>query len=95
MAVLRLYPSAPINGRTALIPTTLPHGGGKDGQSPLFVREGEAVGYCVYVMHRRKEIYGPDADSFRPERWNTLGQKDLGMAYAPFNGGPRVCPGRK
>jgi cytochrome P450 len=29
---LRLYPSVPLNGRTALVDTTLPHGGGKDGQ---------------------------------------------------------------
>ena len=29
---LRLYPIVPLNGRTALMDTTLPHGGGKDGQ---------------------------------------------------------------
>jgi cytochrome P450 len=29
---LRLYPSVPLNGRYALADTTLPHGGGKDGQ---------------------------------------------------------------
>jgi cytochrome P450 len=74
--------------------TTLPTGGGEDGKSPILVRRGEAVGYCVYAMHRRKDIYGPDADEFRPERWEEPGMKDIGWAYLPFNGGPRICLGR-
>lgn len=32
---LRLYPIVPLNGRTALTDTTLPHGGGKDGKEVL------------------------------------------------------------
>jgi len=74
--------------------TTLPTGGGEDGKSPILVRRGEAVGYCVYAMHRRKDIYGPDAEQFRPERWEEEELKDIGWAYLPFNGGPRICLGR-
>ena len=48
--------------------------------------------YNVYSMHRRKDIYGPDADQFRPERWDKLRP---GWAFLPFNGGPRICVGRK
>jgi cytochrome P450 len=59
--VLRLYPSVPINNRTALKTTTFPVGRGPDGQSPVLLRKEEAVGYCVYAMHRRKNIYGEDA----------------------------------
>ena len=42
-------------------------------------------------MHRRPEYYGPDADAFRPERWETLRP---GWEYLPFNGGPRICIGQ-
>lgn len=75
--------------------TTLPVGGGPDGRSPILVRPGEAVGYCVYAMHRRKDVYGEDAEDFRPERWGGDELKDVGWAYLPFNGGPRLCLGRK
>lgn len=94
--VLRLYPSVPINSRTALKTTTLPVGGGPDGQSPVLVRKGEAVGYCVYAMHRRTDIFGEDASKFRPERWED-GKllRDVGYGYLPFNGGPRVCLGQE
>jgi cytochrome P450 len=94
-AVLRLYPSVPINSRTATKMTTLPTGGGPDGKAPVLVRPGAPVGYCVYVMHRRKDLYGEDADEFRPERWEGDDLKDIGWGYLPFNNGPRVCLGRK
>jgi cytochrome P450 len=68
--VLRLYPSVPINSRAATSTTTLPRGGGPHGSAPVLVRSGEAVGWCVYAMHRRREIYGPDSEDFRPERWD-------------------------
>jgi len=47
-------------------------------------------------MQRRKDIYGPDADEFRPERWeedSLSSNKALKWAYVPFNGGPRICLG--
>lgn len=43
-------------------------------------------------MHRRKDFYGEDSDEFKPERWETLRP---GWEYLPFNGGPRICIGRK
>ncbi|MCJ1283495.1 hypothetical protein MMC26_002825 [Xylographa opegraphella] len=98
--VLRLYPSVPINSRTALKATTLPMGGGPDGSSPVLVRKGEAVGYSVYVLHRRKDIYGEDAELFRPSRWDPDNKEGpslekVGWNYLPFNRGPRVCPGQE
>ena len=50
------------------------------------------VSYSVYAMHRRKDFYGPDADEFKPERWETL---RVGWGYLPFNGGPRICVGQQ
>ncbi|ROW15278.1 hypothetical protein VPNG_03003 [Cytospora leucostoma] len=94
ISVLRLYPSVPVNSREATRMTTLPVGGGPDGRSPVLVRPGEAVGYCVYAMHRRRDIYGEDADLFRPERWEGDELKNVGWAYLPWNGGPRLCLGQ-
>ena len=91
--VLRLYPSVPVNSRFATKTTVLPVGGGIDGQSPILVRQGEAVGYCVYALHRRRDIYGEDAYEFRPSRWDEERLQKIGWGYLPFNGGPRICPG--
>ena len=94
--VLRLYPIAPVNGRTATRTTTLPTGGGPSGRSPFLIRKHEVIGYSVYAMHRRKDLYGDDALEFRPERWEdgTL-FRSIGYGYLPFNGGPRVCLGQE
>jgi len=98
---LRLYPPVPVNTRVALRTTTLPTGGGPNGSAPVLVRRGEAVAYSVYSLHRQVHLYGRDSEDFRPERWD---DKDLPLkkcktdelwGYLPFNGGPRVCLGRK
>ncbi|KAG7195997.1 uncharacterized protein KQ657_000003 [Scheffersomyces spartinae] len=90
---LRLYPSVPFNFRTCTKDTTLPRGGGSDGQLPIFIPKGVSLFYSVYVTHRMEEYYGKDANEFRPERWADL--KNLGWAYLPFNGGPRICLGQQ
>ena len=89
---LRLYPAVPFNFREAVRDTTLPFGGGRDGKSPIAIMKGEMVYYSVYVLHRREEFWGPDMADFRPERWE--GRK-TGFEFLPFNGGPRICLGRK
>lgn len=91
---MRLYPPVPVNSRTAIKTTTLPVGGGMDGQSPILVRKGEAVSYSPYVLHRRQDIYGEDAQDFRPERWEDGALKHVGYGYLPFNMGPRNCLGQ-
>ena len=89
---LRLYPLVPINSRRALKDTTIPRGGGPDGLSKIFIRKDSEVNYSVHALHRRKDIWGPDADEFKPERW--VGRK-VGWDFLPFNGGPRICLGRE
>jgi cytochrome P450 len=91
--VLRLLPPVPVNGRFATVDTTLPVGGGPDGKSPVFIPKKSKVLYFVTVMHRRKDLWGPDAEEFRPERWEENGRH--GWEYLPFNGGPRICLGRE
>lgn len=67
--VLRMYPNVPMNSRRAVRDTTLPRGGGPDGSAPIFIKKGQEVNYYVFVMHRRKDLWGEDAESFRPERF--------------------------
>jgi len=45
-------------------------------------------------MHRRKDIYGADADEFKPDRWDQASLRP-GWGYLPFNGGPRICVGQQ
>lgn len=92
--VLRMYPSVPVNYRFANKHTTLPRGGGEDGNSPVFVAKGECVGYLVSSTHRNPKYYGKDAHDFKPERWEDKNLKP-GWAYLPFNGGPRICLGQQ
>jgi len=90
---LRLYPPVPLNNREAVKTTILPTGGGADGTSPILVRKGELVVFSQYVNSRVRNLFGPDADDFRPQRWETGELKDIGWGYFPFNGGPRQCVG--
>lgn len=89
---LRLHPVVPLNSRMCVADTVFPVGGGPDGKAPVFVKKGTIASYSVFAMHRRKDIYGPDADEFRPERWESL---RVGWEYLPFNGGPRICVGQQ
>ena len=76
----------------SVVDTVLPRGGGPDGKSPLFIPAKTNVQYSVFAMHRRKDLYGEDAEEFKPERWENL---KPGWEYLPFSGGPRICIGRK
>ena len=58
----------------------------------LYLPKGTAVLPCTYLTHRRKDIYGKDANEYRPERW--LGDKKFSPSeYFPFGGGRRACIG--
>ncbi|CZT21029.1 related to n-alkane-inducible cytochrome P450 [Ramularia collo-cygni] len=97
---LRCHPIVPINSRQALEDTILPLGGGPDGKSPFFAKKGSIVSWNLYVMHRRKDLYGEDAEEFKPERWldnAETGQKGIRPTweYLPFNGGARICIGQQ
>ena len=96
---LRLYPVVPYNIRFALKDTTLPTGGGPDGQQPIGILAGTPIGYSTLIMQRRADLYPtpsaefpPHAD-FAPDRWNSWTPKS--WTYIPFNGGPRICIGQQ
>ena len=88
---LRLHPPIPLNARVACNDTFLPRGGGSDGLSPVFIEKGKLVVYQIYSMHRRRDLWGADADEFKPQRWETARPT---FEFLPFNAGPRICPGK-
>lgn len=93
---LRLFPTVPSNYRVATKNTTLPLGGGSDGQSPTFIPKGSIVGYNVFSMQRHPILWGPDSNEFRPERWYDYSPKSHHTwDFIPFNGGPRICLGQQ
>jgi cytochrome P450 len=77
----------------AIVDTTLPVGGGPTGKSPIFVPTGTNIAFHVTALHRRKDLWGEDAEDFRPERWEKI-QGQGAWIYQPFGGGPRNCPGQ-
>jgi cytochrome P450 len=88
---LRCHPIVATMSRTAARDTVLPRGGGVDGDEPIAVPKGGTVASNIYLLHRRKEYWGNDADEWRPDRW--IGRK-LGPEYVPFGAGARLCLGR-
>ncbi|EIM92719.1 cytochrome P450 monooxygenase pc-2 [Stereum hirsutum FP-91666 SS1] len=93
---LRLYPPVPFNLRNANRDTTLP---GAPGEQPFYISRGTSVLYSVFVMHRRADLWGPDAIEFDPDRFiDARLQQYLThnpFIFVPFNAGPRICLGQQ
>ena len=73
--------------RVSLTDTTLPVGGGPDGNSPIYVPKGTMFDTSYYVLHRLHSIWGPSAEVFDPDRWDTF--KPGAWEFLPFGAGPR------
>lgn len=58
-----------------------------------FFPPGTVLSVPAYTIHHSKEIWGDDADLFRPERWTSLTDRQK-KAFIPFSYGPRACVGR-
>ncbi len=54
---------------------------------------GTVLSVPTYSIHHSKEIWGPDADDFNPDRWERLTTRQKN-AFIPFSYGPRACVGR-
>jgi cytochrome P450 len=79
---LRLLPSVPSNGFTALKDDILPGG--------YFVPKDAYVIYSAYILHRRADIY-PNPEVYNPDRWINTSMKPF--EFMSFHGGPRECLG--
>ncbi|KAL8648072.1 MAG: hypothetical protein Q9226_006151, partial [Calogaya cf. arnoldii] len=87
---LRLYPIVQGTSRVAIKDVVLPTGGGEDGRSPVLASAGTLVMFHFVALHKRKDLWGEDADDFRPERWQ---DEKASWKFLPFGGGPRNCIG--
>ncbi|KAF7323743.1 hypothetical protein MKEN_00595300 [Mycena kentingensis (nom. inval.)] len=94
---MRLYPPVPSNIRQCLHETTWPSA--DPSQPPFYIPAGAIVNYAVFLTHRRKDLYGPTADLFDPERFldDRLRKHIVAnpFCFLPFNAGPRVCLGQQ
>ncbi|KAI1163886.1 cytochrome P450 [Nemania serpens] len=87
---LRLYPVFPQNNRISLKDTVLPAGGGPDGTAPVFAPAGTLFDTSFSTLHRDPKIWGPDANEFRPSRWEN-DYSPPPFTFMPFGAGPRQC----
>ncbi|KAI3467321.1 hypothetical protein Pfo_023984 [Paulownia fortunei] len=85
---LRLYPAVPQDPKGILKDDILPDG--------TKVKAGGMVTYVPYSMGRMEYNWGPDAASFKPERWLKDGifQNASPFKFTAFQAGPRICLGK-
>jgi cytochrome P450 len=88
---LRIWP--PVLG---LMQKTVPPAG--DYLNGKFVPGGTQIGYCAWGVHRNQEIFGDDAEMFRPDRWFEDDEEKLGNMNRThdlvFGSGRYACLGK-
>ncbi|KAG5558195.1 hypothetical protein RHGRI_008201 [Rhododendron griersonianum] len=84
---LRLYPPAAFVSREALDETQIGH---------ISVPKGVCTWTLIPTLHRDPDIWGSDANEFKPERFanGVSGACKIPQTYVPFGLGPRLCLGR-
>jgi cytochrome P450 len=93
---LRLFPPVPFNVRTTTRAAVWPS---TTGGKPFYIPPHTRTPYSVFLMHRRKDLWGPDALDFDPDRFlDDRLHKYLTpnpFIFLPFNAGPRICLGQQ
>jgi len=86
--VLRMYPPLPIVARMVFKDTKL---------GELSLPAGTLLSFQLICIHQDKELWGEDAEEFRPDRFSEGISKATKGNYAffPFGWGPRICIGEK
>ncbi|KAF8217177.1 cytochrome P450 [Mycena galopus ATCC 62051] len=94
---MRLYPSVPFNVKECIQATTWPSP--DPNEKPIYIPAGAKVPYSTMTMHRRPDLWGPDAEEFSPDRFLDERLKKYLLnnpfQFLPFNAGPRICLGQQ
>ncbi|KAJ7704872.1 cytochrome P450 [Mycena rosella] len=68
-------------------------------EKPIYIPAGVKVPYSMMIMQRRKDLWGPDANEFDPDRFlDERVHKYLVANLLQFllsNAGPRICLGQQ
>ena len=97
--ILRVYPPVPLTPRVADRDTTL---------LDQFIPKDTRIFIVPWAINTSKELWGPDAKEFKPERWldvvveggkekvkaNQNGGADSAYSFMTFLHGPRSCIGQ-
>ncbi|XP_021733658.1 cytochrome P450 CYP72A219-like isoform X1 [Chenopodium quinoa] len=86
--VLRLYPPVPRVTRQIYKSTSL---------GELSIPSGTLISFSMHSVHRDHEIWGDDAQEFKPDRFaEGISKATKGNnSFFPFGWGPRICMGER
>ncbi|KAF8372128.1 cyp-13B1, partial [Pristionchus pacificus] len=59
------------------------------------IEKGTTVIGDTYAVHFSRQLWGEDADEFRPERWLDRNRRVAAINFLAFGAGPRVCIGMR
>ena len=91
-----MFRPVPLNLRGSERPSVFPS---TPGSRPIYMH-GPNVNlvHSDFLLHRRKDLWGPDAEEFSPERWVDPARLKVFTSdpskFILFNAGPRICLGQ-
>ena len=85
---LRLLPNNPLFARQATADFEITPG--------IILPKGTLLSFNTFYLHRRKDIWGEEADKFNPDNFlPEIHSKRHPFSYIPFSGGKRFCIGQR
>lgn len=83
---MRLLPPVPLIGRETIEDLEL---------NDIVVPKGVTLLINFFSLHRKKDLWGADADDFNPDRFSTANETQRhSYSFLPFSEGPRNCIGK-
>lgn len=84
---MRLLPGVHGIGREAMKDITL--------SDSIKISRGTIILINIFMLHRRKDLWGDNANKFDPDRFLPENLKDQSKFYIPFSAGKRNCIGER